>query len=73
MGGFLFDLLILALSGSLGLLLALYAGLLIMLSLTKLGQNAGFGTLTLEATERAIQRLILFYSDFSHFFSLPSD
>ena len=61
-------LLILAFSGSLRLLLALYAGLLIMLSLTELGKNAGLNTLSLKTTKRAIKCFILFYSDFCHLY-----
>ena len=61
-------LLILAFSGSLRLLLALYAGLLIMLSLTELGKNTGLNALSLETTKRAIESLIFFYSNFSHLY-----
>ena len=64
-------LLILAFSGSLRLLLALYAGLLIMLSLTKLGQNARLNALSFETTKRVIESFILFYSDFCHLISPP--
>lgn len=45
--------LILALSGSFRLLLALYAWLFVMLTLAHFGQNTGAGTLTLKTFERA--------------------
>ena len=64
-------LLILAFSGSLRLLLALYAGLLIMLSLTKLGKNAGLLALSLKTTKRAVESLIFFYSNFCHHYFPP--
>ena len=41
---------VLSLSGSFGLLLTLYAGLLIVLSLTDLLLDTGLGTTSLEAT-----------------------
>ena len=59
-------LLILAFSGSLRLLLALYAGLLIMLSLTELGKNTGLNALSLETTKSVIESLIFFNSNFCH-------
>ena len=65
-------LLILALAGCFCLLLALYAGLLIALSLSELCENAGSLTLSLESTKSAIQRFIFFYSYFCHYLSLPS-
>lgn len=64
--------LVLALSRGLGLLLALDARLLIMLSLAKLCENAGTGGCTLEATECAVERLAFLHSDFCHLFSPPS-
>ena len=64
-------LLILALSCSLRLLLALYAGLFIMLSLTELGKNARLYALSLKTTKRAIESFILFYSDFCHLYVPP--
>ena len=65
-------LLILALSGCFCLLLALYAGLLVALSLAKLGQNAGLNALSFKTTKSAVKSFIFFYSDFCHFlFSLP--
>ena len=54
------------------LFLALYAGLLIMFSLAKLGKDAGTSSCTLKATKCAVQRLAFLDSDFCHFlFSLP--
>ena len=64
-------LLILTLSSSLRLLLALYAGLLIMLSLTKLGKNTALLALSLETTKCAIESLVFFNSDLSHFLYPP--
>ena len=61
-------LLILALSCSLSLLLTLNAGLLVMLSLTKLGKNTGLLALSLETTKCAIESLILFNSDLCHLY-----
>ena len=59
---------ILALAGGFRLLLALDAGLLIMLTLADFRQNAGPGTLPFEALQRAFQRFILFHTDFRHSF-----
>ena len=64
-------LLILALSSCLRLLLALYAGLLIMLSLTKLCKSSVLSDLSLETTKRAIESLVFFYSDLCHFSIFP--
>ena len=61
-------LLILAFSGSLRLLLALYAGLLIMLSLTELGKNTGLYALSLKTTTRTVKSFILFYSNLCHLY-----
>ena len=47
--------LILALTGSFGFLLALYAGLLIMLPLAKLRKYTGSRALTLESAKRAVE------------------
>ena len=63
-----YKLLELALSCSLSLLLTLYAGLLIVLSLTKLGQNAGLNTLSLETTKCVVESLVFFNSDFCHLY-----
>ena len=66
------ELLELALSCSFRLLLALYAGLLIVLSFTELGENAALCALSFKTTKSAIKSLIFFYSYFCHFlFSLP--
>ena len=65
------ELLILSLACSFGLLLALYAGLFVVLSLTKLGKDSRTSTLTLETTERAVKRLALFYFNFCHLFFPP--
>lgn len=56
----------LSLSCSLGLLLALYRGLLIVLSLAYLLEDTGLGALSLESSQSTVQRLIVFYSDFRH-------
>ena len=62
----------LALAGRFGLLLALDAGLLVVLTLAKIGQDVRPCALTLEATESTVQRLALFYLDFCHdFFPSP--
>ncbi len=61
-------LLIFALSCSLRLLLALYAGLLIMLSLTELGKNTGLNALSLKTTKCAVKSFILFYSNLCHLY-----
>ena len=63
---------ILTLTRSLSLLLALYAGLFVMLTLTHLGENAGARALPFKTLQSAFQGLILFYSDLRHFFPLPS-
>ena len=68
---FLFKLLELTLSSCLSLLLTLYAGLLVVLSLTKLGQDTGLYALSLETTKRVVKSFVFFYSDFSHFISPP--
>jgi len=64
--------LIAALTCGFRLLLALYAGLFIMLTLTNLGHNAGARALTLETLEGAFQRLVFLDAYFRHLFSLPS-
>ena len=61
-----FELLVLTLARSLRLLLTLYAGLLIMLSLAELGEHTGSRALAFKAAKSAVKRLILFYSDFCH-------
>ena len=60
-------LLIFSLASCFRLLLALYAGLLIMLSLAKLGKCAVTCSSSLKATECAVQRLAFLYSDLCHF------
>ena len=68
---FVYKLLILALSCSLRLLLALYAGLFVAFSLAELCQGPRACDLTLKATECAVQRLAFLDSNFCHFLSLP--
>ena len=63
---------VLSLASGFRFLLALYAGLLIVFSLAKLGKDAGTSHCTLKATESTVKRLALFYSNFCHFsVSLP--
>lgn len=57
---------VLALAGGLRLLLALDTGLLIVFALAHFGQNAGAGALTLEALQRAFQRLVFLHTNFRH-------
>ena len=64
-------LLILSLSCSLRLLLTLYAGLLIMLSLTKLGKNTRLLALSLETTKCAVESFIFLNSNFCHHYFPP--
>ena len=52
-------------------LTALHAGALVILFLAQISQNTGLRTAALEAFQRIVQRLILFYVDFRHFISLP--
>lgn len=63
--------LILALTGSFGFLLALYAGLLIMLALAGLGENTVARGLALETTQGALQGFILLDANFRHVFPSP--
>ena len=66
------QLLVLSLACCFRLLLALNAGLLVVLTLAKIGQDVRPCALTLEATESTVQRLALFYLDFCHdFFPSP--
>ena len=60
------QLLVLSLASGFRLLLALHAGLLIVFSLAKLGEDAGTGGCTLKATKSAVQRLAFLDSDFCH-------
>ena len=55
------------LASSLGLLAALNAGALVMLTLTDLGQNTGLSAAALEALQSALQRLIFTNTNFRHF------
>lgn len=63
--------LVLALASCFRLLLALYAGLLVMFSLAKFSEYAGSCTLSLKTTERAVQCFVFFNSDLCHLYSLP--
>ena len=66
------QLLVLSLACCFRLLLALNAGLLVVLTLAKIGQDVRPCALTLEAAESTVQRLALFYLDFCHdFFPSP--
>ena len=65
------QLLVLSLASGFRLLLALHAGLLIVFSLAKLGEDAGTGGCTLKATKSAIQRFAFLNSDFCHFLIPP--
>ena len=62
--------LILALTGSFGFLLALYAGLLIMLTPTDLSEDARARALTFEPFQGTLQGLVFAYTNF-HFFIPP--
>ena len=65
-------LLVFSLASCFRLLLALYAGLLIVFSLAKLGKDAGTSHCTLKATKCAVQGLAFFNFNFCHFsVSLP--
>ena len=57
-----------ALPGSFSLLLAFHAGLLVMLALTNLLENAAAGTLPLKPFERTFQGLIFTDSNLRHFY-----
>lgn len=63
---------VLALAGSLRLLLALNRGFLIVFPLANLSQNARPGALPLKPPESTLERFIIFYSDFSHLKFPPS-
>ena len=65
------QLLVLSLACCFRLLLALNAGLLVVLTLAKIGQDIRPCALTLEATEGAVQGLAFLDSDFCHFFFPP--
>ena len=64
-------LLILSLSCSFRLLLTLYAGLFIVLSLTELCEYTGACTLLLEATKSVIKRFAFSELNFCHFYFPP--
>ncbi len=59
---------ILALAGCFHLLLALDAGLFIMLALAHFSQNTRTGALTLEALKSAFQRFVFLHTDFRHLY-----
>ena len=63
---------VLALTGRLSLLLALHAGLFVMLALTNLRDNAGARALPLESPQSTFQGFILTNTDLRHLVSLPS-
>ena len=64
-------LVVLPLSCSFGLLLTLYAGLLVVFSLTDFLLDARLCAASLETTQSAVQSLILFYDNARHFFYPP--
>ena len=64
--------LILSLSGGFGLLLSLNAGLLVVLSLSDFGENAGFRTLSFKSSQSTIQGFIFLDADFCHLVFPPS-
>ena len=63
---------VLALASGLSLLLTLHAGLLVMLALTNLRDNAGTRALPLESPQSTFQGFILTNTDLRHLISLPS-
>ena len=63
---------IFALAGSFCLLLALYAGLFVMLTLANFLQHAGACTLAFEPLQSAFQGFILANTYLGHWLSLPS-
>ena len=65
------SLFILSLSCCFRLLLALYAGLFIVLSLTELCEYTGACTLLLEATKSVIKRFAFSELNFCHFYFPP--
>ncbi len=64
--------LILSLSGGFGFLLSLYAGLLVVLSLSDLGENAGLSALSFESSQSTIQGFVFLDADFCHLVFPPS-
>jgi len=69
----LIETLVAILTRSLALLAALDAGALISLTATHLSDNAGLGAASLEALERAVQRLAFLDMHFGHLYFPPSD
>ncbi len=65
------ELLILALACSFGLLLTLYAGLFVMLSLAKFGKHTGACALSLKATQSTVEGFALLQLYFCHFYIPP--
>ena len=59
------------LASCLGLLAALDARALIVLTLAHLGQDARLGAVALEALQGVLQGLAIFNTDFRHLFPLP--
>ena len=59
-------LVVLPLSCSFGLLLTLYAGLLVMLAFSGFGQDTGTSSHALESTQRALQRFVFPDTYFRH-------
>ena len=62
---------VLTLACSLCLLLALHAGLFVMLTLANLSQNAGTSTLALKPLERALQGFVLTNTYLGHCYPSP--
>jgi hypothetical protein len=60
------------LASGLGLLAALDAGALVVLTLTNLGQHTRLGTAALETLQSALQRLVFSDTDFRHLYFPPS-
>ena len=58
-------------SGRLRFLFTLYAWLFVMLSFAYFRKNTGFCALSFKPSQRTVQRLIIFKSDFRHVISLP--
>ena len=56
--------LVFTLTSSFGLLLTLYRRFFVVFSFTNLSQYAGFCTGSLKSSERAVERLIFFYTNF---------
>jgi hypothetical protein len=67
-----YHLFVLTLTSSLGLFLSLYRGLLVVLSFAYFLDNAVTRSLTLETSESAVKRFILFYFYLTHCIFPPS-